>query len=119
MLPLSHREVYQIWSNYLQLLHDQITQGDFTSEKTLKDVQAYYIGEVFSLTEEGIDQYLVGRWRSLQTELHRLVRLLETDWLFCRSSRRSHTSEQRLQVLRERVEKIQEYCLVLAQEVKI
>jgi hypothetical protein len=114
MLPLSHREVYQIWSNYLQLLHDQITEGDFTNEKTLREVQKYYQKEIFSLAEAGIEMSLVSRWRSLQTELHRLVRLLETDWLFCRSARRGSTSEQRLQVLRERLEKIQEYCLILA-----
>ena len=114
MLPLFHRQVYQIWLNYLQLLHEQVTQGDLSSEKILREVQEYYQKEVFPLTEAGIDTGLVSRWRSLQTELHRLVRLLETDWLFCRSSVRSNTSEQRLRILRERIEKIQEYCRILA-----
>lgn len=104
MLPLFYREVYQTWLNYLQLLHTEVNQDNF------EQVHKYFYGEVMGLTEEGMDPVLVSRWRSLQTELHRLVRLLETDWLFCRSSRQSATKEQRLTVLRDRIRKIREYC---------
>jgi hypothetical protein len=110
MLPLFHREVYHIWLNFLQVLHNQADQANF------EQVQRYFYDVVMGLDDGEIEPIYLSRWRSLQTELHRLVRLLETDWLFCGSARQSSTREKRLQGFRGRIEKIMEYCRILVQE---
>ena len=118
MLPKSHSQAYQEFLTVLLTLRDRATaeppnvaalQTDF------ERVQQIFQGQIMSLDSNEIDPTILPKWQPVQTEIYRALRLLGTDIIFLRSSRRAVTSEQRLTAVRDRLEKVIGYCQAMLQ----
>ena len=116
MLPKSHRKFYQKFLGSLNTLRDQaivkdIDQGQLS--QNFQVVQEIFQDQILELTAEGLEYSVVSSWQSIQTEIHRTLRLLGTDFLFLQSSRKRKTEEQRLEAVLDRIEKLIGYCKVI------
>ncbi|MBC6478936.1 MAG: heterocyst frequency control protein PatD [Hormoscilla sp. GM7CHS1pb] len=107
MLPNSHRQCYQEFKQALEEL--QVTVSSDRSE----GVQRFFQERVASLTADGIDPSLVSRWQSVQTEMHKQMRLLTVDLTFFQASRQLSTREQRQKQIVSRLQTLIGYCEVL------
>lgn len=118
MLPKLHLQAYQEFLTVLLTLRDRATANQLDEEelqKSFERVQQVFQEKLIGLNGEEIDPAILPRWQSVQTEIYRALRLLSTDILFLRSSRRAATSEQRLSAVRDRVEKMIGYCQAIIQ----
>lgn len=118
MLPLSYRERYQGFLETLQQLQKQLeTNADpATLKATFSQLQAQFQGEIMSLTGEELTGETLSRWQSSQTEVHRMMRLLQNDMMFLQASRSSNTSQQRLATVRDRVGKLIDFADAFTKE---
>ncbi|MCU0532955.1 MAG: heterocyst frequency control protein PatD [Hydrococcus sp. Prado102] len=116
MLPTSHQISYQKFLEALLTLQEEIDSPNSRvtalSEK-LQQVKQVFQKEVMPLESDELQGDLAFRFASVQTEIHRALRLLGTDILFLRSSKQVATSQQRLSVVRDRVNQIIGYCQVM------
>lgn len=111
MLPNSHRQCYQEFKQALEDL--QVTLSSGQSDPDWARVQQIFQDRVASLTAEGIDPSLVSRWQSVQTEMHKQMRLLAVDLTFFQASRQLATREQRQRQIVSRLQTSIGYCEVL------
>ncbi|AFZ43793.1 hypothetical protein PCC7418_1610 [Halothece sp. PCC 7418] len=118
MLPLSYRERYQVFLETLKQLQEHL-HTDF-NPKQLKAIfsqlQAQFQEEIMSLTGEELTGETRSRWQSSQTEVHRMMRLLQNDMMFLQTSRSSQTSQQRLTTVRDRVGKLIDFADAFTKE---
>jgi CII-binding regulator of phage lambda lysogenization HflD len=116
MLPTSHQKSYQKFLDTLLALQQEIDAPNSRvaalSEK-LQEVQRVFQTEVMPLESDELQGEIASRFISVQTEIHRALRLLGTDILFLRSSKQVATSQQRLSVVRDRINQIISYCQVI------
>jgi hypothetical protein len=112
MLPRSYRERYQTFLENLKELQQNLDQeGDPAVLKSLfSQLQQQFQEEIMSLTGESLTGETFSRWQSSQTEIHRTMRLLQTDMMFLQTSRSRNTSQQRLATVRDRVGKLIEFA---------
>jgi hypothetical protein len=116
MLPKSHYQAYQQFLNALLILRDQANSLPLDAIALLEKwqlIQQVFQSQILKLNSEELDLAIAPRWQSLQTEIHRTLRLLEADMMFLRSSRQSATVQRHLVSLRDRLETLLGYCQVL------
>lgn len=116
MLPKYHRKFYQKFLASLTTLKDQIMVEEIDLSRLSQDfqvVQEIFQNQILELTTGGLENSVVSSWQLIQTEIHRTLRLLGTDFLFLQSSRERKTEEQRLEAMLNRIEKLIAYCQVL------
>lgn len=108
MLPISYRQRYQTFLDTLQQLQETLnTDSDYAKLKAgFSQLQQQFQQEIMALTGEDLTGELFSQWQSSQTEIHRTMRLLQTDMMFLQTSRNPETSQQRLAKVRDRVEKL-------------
>ncbi|MDY6785507.1 MAG: heterocyst frequency control protein PatD [Cyanobacteriota bacterium] len=82
-------------------------KGDF------QQVQQVYRERILTLTSEGIEDAIAPRWQSIQTEMNRAMRLLQTDVAFLGSSRNSAIAISRQSACLARIEQLIGYCRLL------
>ncbi|MCW6038753.1 heterocyst frequency control protein PatD [Spirulina subsalsa FACHB-351] len=89
----------------------ELTDPDF------KQVHLHYhqlqtiVQENLSLEKlEAENLAIAPRQQSLLTEIHRTLRLLQTDVLFLQASRQKATFSQRLVLCRQRIDQLQQFC---------
>jgi CRISPR/Cas system CSM-associated protein Csm2 small subunit len=116
MLPSFYQEVYRNFIEALKSLREAVKQSDDEKQAAFAKVEHLYQTQVITLTEEEIDPEIVSRWRSIQTELHRMFKLLATDWLFLRSSRQVSTKKDRIDIFCDRIEQMIKFCRILLEE---
>lgn len=63
-----------------------------------------------TLTGEDLPATVYRPWRSLHTELHRELRLLNVDLLFLGNSRATSTKTAKIQQIGDRLNKLTQYC---------
>ncbi|MBP0021602.1 MAG: heterocyst frequency control protein PatD [Cyanobacteria bacterium SBLK] len=86
--------------------------GREISEKFAK-IEQMYREKILTLEAENDEKndldgsYL---WRSLQTETHKMLRLLQTDIIFLQSSRQAATRQQRKANCLAKIERLIGYC---------
>lgn len=118
MLPPAYRERYQAFLETLQQLQESLTED--VDPQQLKPIfsqlQAQFQGEIMSLTGEALSGETLSSWQSSQTEVHRMMRLLQNDMMFLQTSRRLQTSQQRLTTVRDRVGKLIDFADALTKE---
>lgn len=115
MLPQSHARAYpQLLEELLLLQQEAIKpEPDFkVLQETFGRVQQVF-QEIISLPNEGLEPDILWQWQSVQTEIHRALRLLGTEILFLRSSKGVATSDQRLTALRDRLNQLIGYTQVM------
>lgn len=111
ILPNSHRQCYQEFKQALEKLQETVSDGQENLDWA--GIQRFFQERVASLTESGIDPSLVSRWQSVQTEIHRQMRLLAVDMTFFQASRQLSTREQRQKQIVSRLQTLIGYCEVL------
>lgn len=113
MLPISHQQSYTELTTALENLKAAIA-GSNREPKVIEDcdrkVQQVYQDRIVTLTTESIDEAIASRWQSLQTEINRSLRLLQTDMIFLKASRQSQTTQQRLSACLTRIDQLMKYC---------
>lgn len=119
MLPESHRQAYQEFLRTLLDLQNLSTASNTDAasiQQNFQNVQQIFQKQVAILTSDEVDPAIASRWQSIQTEIYRAIRLLDTDILFLRSSRQAATTEARLKTVSDRTQKLIGYCQALLQE---
>lgn len=108
MLPLSYQQTYQTFFNLLKQLEEMLNaEADYEELKAgFSQLQQQFQQEIMALTGEDLTGEIFSQWQSSQTEIHRTMRLLQTDMMFLQTSRNPETSQQRLATVRDRVEKL-------------
>ncbi|PSO50748.1 MAG: hypothetical protein BRC33_02385 [Cyanobacteria bacterium SW_9_44_58] len=118
MLPLAYREYYQAFLETLKQFQQSLneTDTDFTVLSSIfSQLQEQFQQNIMSLTGEALSGETLSRWQSSQTEIHRTMRLLQTDMMFLKTSRSTDTSQHRLATVRDRVGKLIEFAATLTQ----
>lgn len=117
---MSHSQAYQEFLISLEKLKNEflidIEDIDISSLKTeFQKVKLFFQQNIASLEIENSNEAIAMRWQSLQTELYREFRLLDTDLLFLASSRQADTRLQRARSLLGRIERITKYGEAICQ----
>ncbi|MEC4896100.1 MAG: heterocyst frequency control protein PatD [Oscillatoria sp. PMC 1051.18] len=113
MLPRSHTEQYEDFLKSIRNLQKILSQPqpDLVSLKAgFQQSQWVYGQQITTLTSENLDVDVASRWQSVQTEILRAWRLLQTEIVFLQASRSSSTSVARLAAAQERLQKLIDYC---------
>ncbi|NBD17925.1 MAG: heterocyst frequency control protein PatD [Cyanobacteria bacterium] len=118
MLPLSYRNAYQRFLEKLNQLQRQLQEeaNPVTLKSVFSELQQQFQEEIMSLTGEELTGETLSRWQSSQTEVHRLMRLLQNEMMFLQTSQRSETSQQRLARVRDRVAKLIHFATAFTEE---
>ena len=110
MSSIIHKKAYQEFLNLLKEFkyqlncsEEQIPQGSW------HNLQQFCQQKIFTLTDDDLDESIIQQWRSLQTEIQREFRLLNTDILFFAASRQTKTKEVRLKSIRDRVTRLAQF----------
>lgn len=110
MSSIIHKKAYQ---EFLNLLGEFQNQVNSTTKPIFKDswqsLQDFCQQKLFTLTDDDLDKSVVQQWRSLQTEIQREFRLLNTDILFLGASRTAQTKEVRLKSIGDRITRLTQF----------
>lgn len=108
MLPPSYQQRYQTFLNTLKQLQESLNQDSSYADlkAVFSQLQEQFQQEIMALTGEDLTGELLSQWQSSQTEIHRTMRLLQTDMMFLQTSRNPETSQKRLATVRDRVENL-------------
>ena len=118
MLPRQHRNAYQNLLAALITLREQAASSHpdpVVLGENCQRVQRIFDQEILTLTSDELAPPIVPRFHSLQTEIHRFLRLLATDLLFLQSSRQVTTCQRRLEELGKRLEAGIAYCQAMVE----
>ena len=113
MLPKSHNQACQEFLTALLRLREHLSASSLDAgslQEKLRQLQQFFQERIISLPDDGLEGSAASRWQSIQTEMHRTLRLLGTDILFLRSSRQATTTEQRLGTIGDRLSQLIGYC---------
>ncbi|AFY76574.1 MAG: heterocyst frequency control protein PatD [Hydrococcus sp. C42_A2020_068] len=113
MLPTLHQNAYQKLLTLLRGLREQLDSPNSrvtVIQEKFQQIQQVFQEEVMLLESDELEGTFASHFQSMQTEMHRALRLLGTDILFLRSSKQAATSEQRLAAIRDRVDNSIGFC---------
>jgi cell fate (sporulation/competence/biofilm development) regulator YlbF (YheA/YmcA/DUF963 family) len=118
MLPQSYRDPYQRFLERLNQLQKHLEEdaNPVTLKSIFSELQQQFQEEIMSLTGEELTGETLSRWQSSQTEVHRMMRLLQNDMMFLQTSQSSQTSQQRLARVRDRVGKLIHFANAFTEE---
>lgn len=118
MLPSTHRQPYQEFQQALeQMLHSAVA---IDLEKVIlrdkfQDLQQLFKHQIAHLSADDLIDESASRWQSLQTEIYKQMRLLETDVMLLQAARSSATRETRITGISDRIKILIQYCEALLQ----
>ena len=118
MLPLLHFQHYQAFQQALEQLRKTLSISDWEESMLLEgyqNVQQLFQSQIAILSADDVAPEQVSRWQSLQTEIYKQMRLLETDMMLLQASRSSATSQRRVLSLCDRLNTLIQYGEVLLQ----
>lgn len=118
MLPLLHFQQYQAFQQALEQLLQTVTGADGQEaglREGYQNVQLLFQCQISALSAEDFAPEHAPRWQSLQTEIYKQMRLLETDMMLLQASRSSATSQRRVLSVRDRLNTLIQYCEALLQ----
>jgi hypothetical protein len=113
MLTSRHRQVYNSFLQALQTLQTNLEQPEIpraSLQENFARVQQVFEQDVLALTAAELDAQTAPRWQSLQTEIYRAMRLLQTDRIRWQVARQAETARTRREEARDRVEQLIRYC---------
>ena len=107
MSLIIHKKVYQEFLNLLEEFQQELNSSyTIISQESWYKLQQFCQEKIFTLTDDDLDDSLVKQWRSLQVEIQREFRLLNTDILFFGTSRQTKTKEARLKSISDRITRL-------------
>ena len=115
MLSIIHKKAYQNFLDVLVRLQSDRQSLDSPASTIDKDAIWQELVEIFqhriiTLTDEDLETEVAGRWISLQTEIQRGFRLLQTEWLFWQSARQPATKKAKEKSVSQQLQKLISYC---------
>ena len=116
MLPKSHQKLYQKFFTSLTKLRAQVMMKDVDLKRLSNNfqiVQGTFQDQILESMTGNLENSATYSLQSIQTEIHRTLRLLRTDLLFLQSSYRQRTEEQRLKIVLDHIEKLIGYCQII------
>lgn len=119
MLPPLQRKCYEEFQEAIEQLLSSTTASelDFAAMRNGFDkLQQLFQREILSLSQDGLAPELVSRWQSIQTEVHKQMRLLATDMMMLQAARNPATSKLRLAGICDRLNCLRQFCQVLLLE---
>ncbi|WP_017294787.1 heterocyst frequency control protein PatD [Geminocystis herdmanii] len=106
MLSKSHQEELLSWIELLKNF-DTLFCDDVNNLALLKDkfrgIQTYLDSQIMSIEPTNLDSNIRALFQSWQTETHRYIRLLQTDFLFYQSAKQSSTKLDRISLIQQRL----------------
>lgn len=118
MLPSTHRQPYQEFKEVLeQMLHSTVAI-DLEKSAVLdkfRGLQQLFQSQIANLSADDLVSESASRWQSLQTEIYKQMRLLETDVMVLQASRSAATSQTRVTGICDRIKTLIQYCKALLQ----
>lgn len=118
MLHPLHRQRYQDFQKALERLQKTVTTKDLQGSALLdnvQEVQQLFQSQIASLSTEDCAPDDASRWQSIQTEIYKQMRLLQTDVMRLQASRSSATSLSRTSSVSDRINTLIQYCQALLQ----
>ncbi len=118
MLPLLHFQRYQEFQHALEQLRKIITLTELEGaalRDSFQNLQQLFQRQIATLSASELVPDDAPRWQSLQTEIHKQMRLLETDILLLLCARTPGTAQRRVGAVRDRLNTLIQYCEVLLQ----
>ncbi len=118
MLPQPQRECYEAFQNTLEELLKQVAAPDLqvtTLRDRFQDVQQLFQSQIASLSADDVSPDYASRWQSIQTEIYKQMRLLETDLMLLQAARSSATFRSRASSVSDRIKTLIQYCEALLQ----
>lgn len=118
MLSALHHQSYLEFKLALQELQATATATDLQPHVLrdhFQDVQQLFQSRIACLSADDLAPEDVSRWQSLQTEIYKQMRLLETALMLLQASRSSATSISRSSTVRDRIHTLIQYCEALLQ----
>ncbi len=119
MLPPLHHQCYQEFQQALEQLQTIVNSTDLrlpALQAKYQEVQQLYVSQIVSLSVDDVAPDYTSRWQSFQTEIHRQMRLLQTDILLLQASRSSATTLSRTSVASDRINSLIQFCQALLQQ---
>ena len=119
MLPSLHRQRYQVFQQALEQLLQSATATDLEGgalRDSFENLQQLFKSQITSLSADDIPADYASRWQSFQTEIHKQMRLLQTDVMLLRASRTAATSRSRAAGASDRINTLIRYCQALLQQ---
>lgn len=118
MLPTLHRQCYQEFQRVLEQLQTTTSDTEIEDAKlrnASQTVQQLFQQQIATLNTDELAPNQFVRWQSLQTEIHKQMRLLQTDIMLLLASRQSSTAQRRTSEVRNRLNTLIQYCEALLQ----
>ncbi|MEQ8963534.1 MAG: heterocyst frequency control protein PatD, partial [Coleofasciculus sp. C2-GNP5-27] len=78
-------------------------------------VKQLFDARIITISPDEVNQEQVSAWQSRQTEIHRHIRLLETDMLMLQAARNSATVQSRVAIICDRLNTLIQYCSAMLQ----
>jgi hypothetical protein len=121
MLSIIHKKAYQGFLSLLVELEDIYQNTDKNAEIADNEriptaLNQFFQQSIIPLTDNQLEAEVASRWISLQTEIQREFRLLNSDRLFWLAARQPATKEARTRIILERIHKLISYCQILLQD---
>lgn len=111
-LSLFQQHYQQLQSQLQQLQMDLPNLGDHKGETPQRGQALLQFWQQQLAAESGdlLPETAYPTWRSLQTELHRELRLINVDLMFLDNSRTPAMKEQKRQEIGDRLTRLEQYC---------
>ncbi len=119
MLPSPDRQPYEEFQQSLEQLLSTAQQPSLDGaalKGALQEVQQFFNGRILGVPAEELDPALASRVQSIQTEIHKQLRLLMTDAMFLAASRQPATAQQRQSQVLERIQTLMAYAGALLKD---
>jgi len=113
MLLPSSCQSYQAFQQALEQMGRTITATDLELailQENFQEVQQVFQNQIITLSADDIEPDVTSRWQSLQTEIYKQMRLLQTDLMLLQASRSSATRISRQTGLKNRLNTLIRYC---------
>lgn len=118
MLIPSQRQSYQDFKHLLDDLHISLQDQELDKTKIQGRFQAVkqcFDEKIITLNPNEFSPEQAAAWQSRQTEIHKHIRLLETDVLMLRTARSSQTIQSRVAIICDRLNTLMRYCGAIIQ----
>ncbi len=111
MLPKTDFENYQEFLSLLLKMQQNLKSTEQDNLKQIyQELQQKFTEKIIILTGNELEGPNYQKWQSLQTEIHRSFKLLETQIMFLLTSRQSTTNHKHLNTINNYLTKLILYC---------
>lgn len=115
MLPKTHFVPYHQLAAMVENLAILMAAENLEVEAIASQFQrleSYFLKAIVTLTDDTLEPRTANQWRVMQTEIHRLLRLMKTDLIFWQMAIKSGKKPKQTQRLRDYLDKLQTFCQI-------